>query len=325
MTTTPAFRSRLSPAVPVLALVAALAAPLVVPVGARTTPAQSAPAAELFKDLRWRNLGPANMAGPRHATSKPSKRIRRSSSSARRRAASGNRSNAGTTWEPIFTNYGTSSIGDIAIFQKDPNIVWVGTGEELRAQQRVVGRRRLQVHRRRRDVRQRRAEGDASHRPRRSRIRRIRTSSTSRRRDISGATTASAGSSRRSTAARRGGSSPSGLPNDDRTGASDDPDGSVESQHSVRRHVGAHPPAVHLRERRPERRHLQVHERRRDVDEARRRVCRPAGSARSTLTIHRKNPQDPVGDRRSAAQRRISRCRAPASIDPRTPARRGRS
>ena len=64
MTTTPAFRSRLSPAVPALALVAALAAPLVVPVGARTSPpVQSGPAAELFKNLRWRNLGPANMAG----------------------------------------------------------------------------------------------------------------------------------------------------------------------------------------------------------------------------------------------------------------------
>ena len=37
--------------------------------------------------------------------------------------------NAGTTWEPIFDQYGSASIGDIAFFQKDPNIIWVGTGE----------------------------------------------------------------------------------------------------------------------------------------------------------------------------------------------------
>ena len=38
--------------------------------------------------------------------------------------------NAGTTWEPIFDKYGSSSIGDVAFFQKDPKIIWVGTGEE---------------------------------------------------------------------------------------------------------------------------------------------------------------------------------------------------
>ena len=38
--------------------------------------------------------------------------------------------NAGTTWEPIFERYGSASIGDVAFFQKDPNIIWVGTGEE---------------------------------------------------------------------------------------------------------------------------------------------------------------------------------------------------
>jgi len=35
--------------------------------------------------------------------------------------------NAGTTWEPIFDKYGSSSIGAVAFFQKDPNIIWVGT------------------------------------------------------------------------------------------------------------------------------------------------------------------------------------------------------
>jgi len=33
------------------------------------------------------------------------------------------------TWTPIFENYATASIGDIALAPSDPDIVWVGTGE----------------------------------------------------------------------------------------------------------------------------------------------------------------------------------------------------
>ena len=37
--------------------------------------------------------------------------------------------NAGNTWVPIFEDYPSASIGDIGLFQPDPDIVWVGTGE----------------------------------------------------------------------------------------------------------------------------------------------------------------------------------------------------
>jgi photosystem II stability/assembly factor-like uncharacterized protein len=37
--------------------------------------------------------------------------------------------NAGTTFQSVFDNEGTGSIGAIAIAQTDPNLVWVGTGE----------------------------------------------------------------------------------------------------------------------------------------------------------------------------------------------------
>ena len=37
--------------------------------------------------------------------------------------------NAGTTWEPVFDEQSTSSIGDIALAPSNPEIVWVGTGE----------------------------------------------------------------------------------------------------------------------------------------------------------------------------------------------------
>src|SRR5581483_12440745 len=35
--------------------------------------------------------------------------------------------NNGTTWTPVFENYGSYSIGWITIDQKNPSIVWVGT------------------------------------------------------------------------------------------------------------------------------------------------------------------------------------------------------
>src|SRR5215813_1279826 len=37
--------------------------------------------------------------------------------------------NNGTTWTPVFDTYGSYSIGTITIDQKNPSIVWVGTGE----------------------------------------------------------------------------------------------------------------------------------------------------------------------------------------------------
>lgn len=43
----------------------------------------------------------------------------------------------GITWEPVFEREATHSVGDVAIFQPNPNIVWVGTGE--RANRQSVG------------------------------------------------------------------------------------------------------------------------------------------------------------------------------------------
>ena len=49
--------------------------------------------------------------------------------------------NAGTTWEPIFDDMPTLSIGDLAVAESDPNIVWVGTGEAniFRASEAGIG------------------------------------------------------------------------------------------------------------------------------------------------------------------------------------------
>jgi photosystem II stability/assembly factor-like uncharacterized protein len=83
----------------------------------------------LIKDLRWRNVGPANMIGrisDFEALDSDFTQVLVASAS----GGVWKSVNAGTTWEPIFDKYGSASIGDVAFFQKDSNIIWVGTGEE---------------------------------------------------------------------------------------------------------------------------------------------------------------------------------------------------
>ncbi len=47
--------------------------------------------------------------------------------------------NNGTTFDPIFETYTSASIGDVAICQTDPNIIWVGTGEPNNRQSSSFG------------------------------------------------------------------------------------------------------------------------------------------------------------------------------------------
>ncbi len=83
----------------------------------------------LIKDLKWRNIGPANMIG----RISDFEALESDFTQVLVASASGGvwkSVNAGTTWEPIFDKYGSASIGDVAFFQKNPDIIWVGTGEE---------------------------------------------------------------------------------------------------------------------------------------------------------------------------------------------------
>jgi photosystem II stability/assembly factor-like uncharacterized protein len=82
----------------------------------------------LFKDLEWRNTGPANMSGrvtDIQAMDDDFRHVLVASAS----GGVWKSTNAGTTWEPIFDQYGSASIGAVAIFPKNPDIIWVGTGE----------------------------------------------------------------------------------------------------------------------------------------------------------------------------------------------------
>ncbi len=82
----------------------------------------------LAGDMVWRNIGPANMGGrivDIEAVDGDFKRVYLATAS----AGVWKSVNAGTSWEPIFDDQPVSSIGDIALFQADPEILWVGTGE----------------------------------------------------------------------------------------------------------------------------------------------------------------------------------------------------
>lgn len=89
-----------------------------------------------FSGLRFRSIGPAITSGRVIAFAvDPNDRARYFIA-----VASGGvwkTVNAGTTWTPVFDNYGSYSIGAIALDPKDTSVVWVGTGE--RNSQRSVG------------------------------------------------------------------------------------------------------------------------------------------------------------------------------------------
>ena len=83
----------------------------------------------LIKDFSWRNIGPANTNGrisDIEALDRDFTFVLVASAS----CGVWKSTNTGITWMPIFDHYGSSSIGDVAIFEKNPDIIWVGTGEK---------------------------------------------------------------------------------------------------------------------------------------------------------------------------------------------------
>jgi photosystem II stability/assembly factor-like uncharacterized protein len=98
--------------------------------GAGLAAQSSTPQADpMIRDLRWRNIGNANLIGRISAIDA----LESNWAHVIVGSASGGVSksvNGGITWTPIFDRYGAASIGDVKINQQDPNIIWVGTGEE---------------------------------------------------------------------------------------------------------------------------------------------------------------------------------------------------
>ncbi len=101
----------------------------------RTVVTQAAYDSTLLGEFAWRPIGPAITSGrivDLAIPEGPADRISRPGQIMYAASASGGvwrTVNEGTTWEPIFDKYGSSSIGDIAVAPSNPDILWVGTGE----------------------------------------------------------------------------------------------------------------------------------------------------------------------------------------------------
>lgn len=84
--------------------------------------------ADLFKNLRFRNIGPANMGGRvtdvEGIPSNPGTVYVGTGTGGLWKTT-----NWGITWTPLFDEQETTSIGDIALDPQNPDIIWVGTGE----------------------------------------------------------------------------------------------------------------------------------------------------------------------------------------------------
>src|SRR4051812_30455623 len=90
-----------------------------------------------YQDLRWRMVGPFRGGRTRAAVGVPSQP--NVFYMGQVNGGVWKTTDFGRTWEPIFDNQPTQSIGDIAIADSDPNIIYVASGEGLRRPDLAIG------------------------------------------------------------------------------------------------------------------------------------------------------------------------------------------
>jgi photosystem II stability/assembly factor-like uncharacterized protein len=93
---------------------------------------------KMINPLEWRQIGPSLFSGRIADIAVPKGQSRTIYCA----AASGGiwkTTNRGTTWEPIFDDQGTGSMGAIAVSDSDPDIIWAGTGEPIAASHTTWG------------------------------------------------------------------------------------------------------------------------------------------------------------------------------------------
>lgn len=97
---------------------------------------------DLFKNLIYRNLGPFRAGawiGDIAVPENPGPEHSYTFYAAARNGGVWKTINNGTTFEPIFDDYGVNAIGAIEVAPSDPNILWVGTGEDSYARSSYAG------------------------------------------------------------------------------------------------------------------------------------------------------------------------------------------
>ena len=86
--------------------------------------------ASMFKSVPWQFIGPTNISG--RMTDIAVVGPRGESYTIYVAGASGGvwkTTNEGTTWESVFNQAASTSIGEVTVAPSNPDIVWVGTGE----------------------------------------------------------------------------------------------------------------------------------------------------------------------------------------------------
>jgi photosystem II stability/assembly factor-like uncharacterized protein len=103
---------------------------------AKTSPVAFDADSARLAELPWRSIGPAVTSGrvvdfavPEGPSSQIGQRLGEIFYVASASGGVWKTVNGGTTWEPIFDHEGSASIGDIAVAPSNPDIIWVGTGE----------------------------------------------------------------------------------------------------------------------------------------------------------------------------------------------------
>src|SRR5689334_8154768 len=102
----------------------------------KTTPVAFNADSARLAELPWRSIGPAVTSGrvvdfavPEGPRSQIGERLGELFYVASASGGVWKTTNGGTTREPIFDKQGSASIGDIAVAPSNPEILWVGTGE----------------------------------------------------------------------------------------------------------------------------------------------------------------------------------------------------
>ena len=82
-----------------------------------------------YRALPWQPLGPTNISGRATDVAVSEKGGARRIYAAYATSGVWKTDDNGASWQPVFENYASTSIGDIAVAPSNPDIVWVGTGE----------------------------------------------------------------------------------------------------------------------------------------------------------------------------------------------------
>ena len=209
--------------------------------------------------------------------------------------------NNGTTWEPVFDEQTTASIGDIAIHPTNANIVYVGTGEPNNRQTSSFGDGIYKTDRRRQDLAEHRPARDADHRPHRHRS----AESGDGLRRGAGPPVRTEQGARRLQDDRRRQELEHGQVHRRGHRVHRHRDRSGQHQHPLRRELSAAPHGLLLQRRRTRQRAVEDHRRRQDLDEADRAACRPAPTDASRSTSPARIPTSST--RRSRPARPASR------------------